>query len=314
MAMRSPLPVRDGVNATRLRVPLTGPWETIADYVLERFGHVDAEGIRERFRTGEVAALDGTRLTLQTPLGAHDFIWYYRNPPEEQRIPFEVRILADDGRLVVADKPPFLPTTPGGRFLQETALVRLRRELDAPDLTPLHRLDRLTWGLVLFVRAEEDRGLYQQLFERREITKVYEAIAPSPTGELAEQLRRGPVHVRNRLNKLRTRLLAFEEDGPVNAHTEISVLRDLGGGRTLYRLLPHTGKTHQLRLHMASLGLGLENDPFYPVLLDEAPDDHSRPLKLLARSVAFRSPETGEDLAFTSQFDLETPPTPLPGL
>lgn len=330
--MRSPLPVRDGVNATRLRVPLTGPWTTVLEFVLERFGHVDPEGIRQRFADGEVAAADGTRIRPETPLGAAEFIWYYRSPPVEPRIPFEVRLLHEDERLVVADKPPFLPTTPGGRFLQETALVRLRRLLDEPELTPLHRLDRLTWGVVLFVRRAEDRGAYQQLFERRRIEKSYEALAPAPSGDVAEQLAAGPVHVRNRLNKVKAQLRAFEEAGPPNAHSEIELVRVIeppcviqsanviepapppaasgprSRGRALYRLTPHTGKTHQLRLHMAGLGLGIENDPFYPTLLDEAPDDHSRPLGLLARSIAFEDPFTDRNLTFRSRFDLERPP------
>lgn len=316
--MKSPLPVRDGVNATRLRVPLSGPWRTVLEFVLERFGHVDPEGIRRRFAEGEVAAADGTRIRPETPLGAAEFIWYYRSPPAEQRIPFEVRLLHEDERLVVADKPPFLPTTPGGRFLQETALVRLRRLLDEPELTPLHRLDRLTWGVILFVRRAEDRGAYQQLFERRRIEKSYEALAPAPGGEIAERLALGPVHVRSRLNKVKAQLRAFEEEGPPNAHSEIELLTVLepaasapgGRGRALYRLTPHTGKTHQLRLHMAGLGLGIENDPFYPVLLDESPDDYARPLGLLARSIAFRDPHTGRNLTFCSRFDLERPPEP----
>jgi tRNA pseudouridine32 synthase/23S rRNA pseudouridine746 synthase len=307
--MKSPLPVKDGVNATRLHVPLSGPWTTILEYVLERFGHVDPEGILERFVEGEVAALDGTRVGPDDPLGAHEFIWYYRSPPAEQPIPFEVTILHEDEHLVVADKPPFLPTTPGGRFLQETALVRLRRLLDSPDLTPLHRLDRLTWGVVLFVKDAASRGAYQQLFERKEIVKTYEAIASAPRGELRERLADGGVVVvQNRLNKIKAQLRAFEEDGPINAVSEVRLVRVLEGGeRALYELRPRTGKTHQLRLHMASLGLALENDPFYPVLLDEAPDQHDRPLKLLARSIRFQDPLTGEDRLFTSTLDLERP-------
>ncbi len=305
--MRSPLPVRDGVNATRLHLPLTGPWATIQDYVLERFGHVDPDGIRERFAAGEVVALGGIPVTGKTPLGAHEFIWYYRSPPAETPIPYEAVILHEDAHLVAVDKPPFLPTTPGGRFLQETALVRLRRLLDEPDLTPLHRLDRLTWGVVLFVKDAESRGPYQQLFERRTISKSYEAIAPAPRGELRERLEAGSVVVENRLAKIRTHLRAFEEEGPVNARSEVELLRELDGGRALYRLTPHTGKTHQLRLHMASLGLGIENDPFYPTLLDEAADDHSRPLKLLARSISFRDPLSGEERRFASGFSLECP-------
>ena len=147
MAMESPLPVRNGVNATRLRLPRTGSWATVADYLLERFGHVDPEGILRRFDEQQIVGLGGTPLTRQTPLGEHEFIWYYRSLPEETPIPFEARILYQDEHLLVVDKPHFLPTTPGGRFIQESALVRLRNQTGIDDLVPMHRLDRATAGV-----------------------------------------------------------------------------------------------------------------------------------------------------------------------
>ena len=176
MAMESPLPVRNGVNATRLRLPRTGSWATVADYLLERFGHVDPEGILRRFDEQQIVGLGGTRLTRQTPLGEHEFIWYYRSLPEETPIPFETRILHQDEHLLVVDKPHFLPTTPGGRFIQESALVRLRNQTGIDDLVPMHRLDRATAGVILFAVNPQTRGAYQMLFERREIAKRYKAV------------------------------------------------------------------------------------------------------------------------------------------
>ncbi|OMH23564.1 pseudouridine synthase [Tersicoccus phoenicis] len=301
--MPSPLPVRNGVNATRVRLPDDGPWATALDYLLDRWGHVDPDGIRARFDAGEVSAADGTRLTAATPLTAHTFLWYYRDLPTETPIPFDVDVLHEDDHLLVADKPHFLPTTPGGGFVSESALVRLRVRTGIDDLTPVHRLDRMTAGVVLFAKDPATRGRYQVMFERRQVHKEYEALA-GVRPDLAL-----PVTVRSRIEKSRSYLLAREVPGPPNAETVVELDRVLEGevlecsdppiGR--YRLYPHTGKTHQLRVHMASLGLGIRGDRYYPVLQDEAPDDHGRPLCLLARSIGFTDPITGRDVTYTSR-------------
>ncbi|KNC19362.1 pseudouridine synthase [Arthrobacter sp. RIT-PI-e] len=298
--MRSPLPVRNGVNATRLRLPEEGPWETALEYILDRFDHVDPEGIGERFDRGEVVALGGEALTRSTPLGVHTFVWYYRELPVEERLPVELTVLHRDEHLLVVDKPHFLPTTPGGRYVAESALVRLRVQLDLPDLIPMHRLDRMTAGILMFSVDPDTRGAYQLLFENRRITKEYRAVAPvRPELHLDTE----PLEVRSRIVKSRTYLLAQEVEGPPNTHTTVSLLEQRGE-HGLYRLQPHTGKTHQLRLHMASLGLGIMNDPFYPVLLAQAPDDYAVPLQLLAHSIAFTDPLDGSARRFESGLTL----------
>lgn len=293
MAMRSPLPVRDGVNATRLRLPASGRWPTVLAYVQERFGHLSPEDLRGRFERGEVVSASGEPVTPTTPLGAETFIWYYRDLPEERPIPGEVRVLHRDEHLVVADKPHFLPTTPGGRYVVQSALVRLRTALDLPDLVPIHRLDRATAGVVMFSARPDTRGAYQRMFERREVHKEYHAVAPHQPGLHL------PATVRSRILSSRERMQAWEEPGEPNAETRVELLETFGG-LGLYRLLPHTGKMHQLRIHLASLGIGILGDRLYPDLLPEAPDDHSRPLQLLASRITFTDPLTGSTRRFTT--------------
>src|SRR5690606_26029242 len=149
MAMASPLPVRDGVGATRLHLPMSGAWPTVGAFMSERFFHLEPEKLLARFDRGEIVASDGSAVAHATPLGVHEFVWYYREPPVERTIPFEVEVLHHDRDLVVVDKPHFLPTTPGGKYVQNSALVRLRRLLDLPELAPIHRLDRATAGLLM---------------------------------------------------------------------------------------------------------------------------------------------------------------------
>ncbi len=284
------------------------------DYMMHRWGHIDPQGIEDRFDAGEIVGEGGVPLHRGTPLQDHTFIWYYRTLPPEPRIPVELDILHQDEHLLVVDKPHFLPTTPGGTYIQESALVRLRNQLDLPDLIPMHRLDRMTAGVLLLSTNPETRGKYQVLFEKRQVQKDYECVsAAEPAhGYPAVEF---PVVVRNRMTKSRSYLLAEVVDGEPNAETRIERLETFDGGapaapsgspvrRALYRLEPHTGKTHQLRVHMASLGLGIVNDAFYPQLLDKAPDDYSRPLQLLARGIRFVDPVSGKPVEYRSGLQL----------
>lgn len=314
MGMPSPLPVRDGVGATRLHVPLSGPWPTIGEYMAERFFHLDPERLLQRFDRGEIVARDGTPLSRATQLGAHEFVWYYREPPVEREIPFQIEVLHQDRDLVVADKPHFLPTTPGGKYLQNSALVRLRNALGIPDLTPIHRLDRATAGLLMFSVRPETRGAYQLLFENRQVEKVYEAVSalPADWDPAAPTLagRAFPIVFRNHIEKLRAHVcVRVDDEREPNSETLVELIGF--DDQVLHtRLRPHSGKMHQLRVHLAALGAGILNDGFYPELLPEAPDDFARPLQLLARELRFTDPLTGEAREFRSRRVLqETPAT-----
>ncbi len=340
MPLNSPLPVRRGVNATRLHLPETGPWPTVHHYLLERFGHIDPAGITARFHAGEVVDSAGVPLSISTPLGATEFIWYYRNLPDETPLPVTEEILFEDEHLVAADKPHFLPTTPAGRYVQESLLVRLRNRLDAPDLTPIHRLDRGTAGVVLFAKNPATRGQYQLLFERRQVAKSYEAVSAF-SGDPQRTAAKFPVTVRNRITKtkgvLTSQLLPYPvqdsgrnpQQSPLrgrarrgnspgaNASSRIELLQ-LGqnrAGRPVVhlQLTPHTGKTHQLRIHLAMLGLGIMHDRFYPQLLDDAPDDFDAPLQLVARTISFTDPISGSARRFSSTRRLvEAPVSTVP--
>ena len=238
---------------------------------------------------------DGAVVTETTvlPVGAH--VYFYRELRDEASVPFDIPILYRDDDIVVVDKPHFLATMPRGRHVAQTALVRLRRELDLPELSPAHRLDRLTAGVLLFTTRRELRGAYQSLFARGLVGKTYLArAAVNPNLEL-------PMVLRSRIAKRRGQLQAVEEPGEPNAETLIELIDSDG----LYRLTPRTGRTHQLRVQMASLGLPIVGDPLYPNVVDVAPDDFSRPLQLLAYSLGFEDPRTGELRVFTSRRTLE---------
>jgi tRNA pseudouridine32 synthase/23S rRNA pseudouridine746 synthase len=293
----SPLPQRDGVDAVRVRLPGgAGRPSTVREHLLARYGGaLGAERVEAMLAAGRFLTADGV-VGAATPYEPGGWVWFHRDHPAEAHVPYEVEVVHRDARIVVADKPHFLATTPRGRHVAQTALARLRLALDLPRLSPAHRLDRLTAGLVLFVVRPEDRGAYQTLFRDRRVRKEYEGVAAyDPAVRL-------PRTVRSRIVKERGRIAAEERaDRPVNAETRVELL-DARGGLGRYRLLPVTGRTHQLRLHMSGLGLPLLNDPVYPRLLPEDDEeDWSRPLQLLARSLDFTDPLTGRAMRFESR-------------
>ena len=292
----SPLPQRNGLDAARLKLPPEGSWPSLRAHLVERLPRVAPERIEEMLREERIWSVSGP-LGVDAPFVPDSYIWFHRDLPVEVPVPFDVGVVHQDENIVIADKPHFLATIPRGQHIMQTALVKLRDSLGLPDLSPAHRLDRVTAGLVLFVVRRELRGKYQTMFRDRLVRKEYEAIAPyDPALEL-------PRVVRSRIIKERGIITAFEVDGEPNAETHVSLVEHRDGlGR--YRLNPHTGRTHQLRLHMSGLGVPIVNDDFYPVLRERPLDDFSSPLQLLARTLSFADPVTGEEHSFTSRLEL----------
>ncbi|MER7011738.1 RluA family pseudouridine synthase [Saccharopolyspora sp. NPDC000359] len=295
--LTSPLPQRHGVDPVRMRLPLDGPWRTVRDHLVDRIQKLAPDRIDAMLADGRVVGTDGP-IALDAPFVPGAFIWFHRDLPVEVPVPFPIDVVHRDEHLLVVDKPHFLATTPRGGHVAETALVRLRRDLDLPELSPAHRLDRLTAGLVMFVITPRHRGAYQTLFHDREVRKEYEAIAGfDPELQL-------PRTVRSRIHKQRGVLAAEEVPGEPNSETRVELVEHRGGlGR--YRLLPRTGRTHQLRVHLNSLGIPIVGDDLYPVVRERAADDFSNPLQLLAKVLEFTDPVTGQQRRFESHRTLD---------
>ena len=286
----APLPPRDGLGPARLRVR-GGP---LGDELAGRFGpEVAAKAV-----AGEVVDQDGTVLDPTTVLPAGAVVYLYRELPNEVAVPFDIPVLYQDDDIVVADKPHFMATMPRGRHLVQTALIRLRRQLGLPELSPAHRLDRLTAGVLLFTIRRERRGAYQTLFARGAVRKTYLAKAAADPNLVLPRM------VVSRIVKRRGNFQAVEEPGEPNAETLVQLLAPDG----LYRLTPRTGRTHQLRVHMASLGVPIYGDPLYPNVVDVAVDDFSTPLQLLAQCIEFDDPVSGARRRFVSSRRLDRQP------
>ncbi|MGZ8289901.1 MAG: RluA family pseudouridine synthase [Telluria sp.] len=292
-----PLPIRDGVAPSYLWLDEDVDGGVLA-FLCGRFPEVGEAVWRGRIARAEVVDHGGTALREDSQVKRGMRIWYYREIEAETPIPFEEQVLFRDGHLLVVDKPHFLPMTPSGRFLHETLLVRLKNELGLPQLTPIHRLDRETAGVVIFSHCEASRGAYQSLFQKRSVQKVYEALAGPMPG------RSFPFTYRSRMVDGTPFFRMQEEEGEPNSETLVDLIGQRGDA-VLYRLEPHTGRKHQLRVHMSALGAPILNDPFYPVALPCKGDDFSRPLKLLARSISFTDPLSGQPRRFDSVRSLD---------
>lgn len=293
-------PARDGVGPSCVVLP-PGPWPTVLAFLTAHFASVPQDVWLARMAQGKVVDEFGILVTPERPFQSRLRLYYYRDVPHEPRIPFEEVILYQDAHLIVVDKPHFLPVMPSGGYLQETVLVRLKRRLGIDTLVPIHRIDRDTAGLVMFSVQPASRGAYAALFRERDIHKTYEAVAPW-RADLVFPLTR-----ESRIQEAGHFMLQHEVPGVPNAMTHMEVI-EVCGALARYRLRPVTGQRHQLRVHMAALGLPIVGDGLYPTLTPEGQLDYAQPLQLLAKSVAFRDPVSGQARRFESQRKLSGVP------
>lgn len=320
---KSPLPQRDGLDAAWMRTEdvvrgVAHRWATMRDWLELRLkGHVDVD---DWLADGRFVYQDGSPVGAQDHYRPHTFVWFHRDLPDEATVPGKVHVIYRDERIVVVDKPPFLSSIPRGRHVVESVVVRMRAELGLPELTPMHRLDRVTSGLLVLTTERQHRGTYQSMFMRGEISKRYRAIA-ALREDLAE-----PVTVRSHLAKQHGVMCAEEIEGrepnsasivELEAELPAAVMPPMfapldATGAPLaevprlasYRLTPLTGKTHQLRMHLWKLGIPIVGDPLYPVEREVAIDDFSIPLQLLASELDFVDPVDGTEHHFVSDRSL----------
>jgi len=278
--------VREALGPARVRLH--------GGLVLAELTHRFGSRARGKVLAGEVVDADGAVIDAGTVLPPGSFVYLHRDLPDEVPVPFDIPVLYRDDDIVVVDKPHFLATMPRGRHVAQTALVRLRCELGLPELSPAHRLDRLTAGVLLFTTRRELRGPYQMLFARGLVDKTYLARAAVDPDLMFPRV------IRSRIVKRRGILQAVCEPGEPNAETMIELVAPDG----LYRLMPRTGRTHQLRVHMASLGIPITGDPLYPIVIDVPADDFSTPLQLLAQRIEFDDPLTGSRREFVSNREI----------
>jgi len=283
-------------HPSKLSLPQVNPGiATVLEYLVIKFPYVDAQVWRQRMADGKVHFHGGELITVETRFVPQQRVYYYREVDNEPSIPFEEIILFQDQHLLVAYKPHFLAVTPGGVYVNECLQNRLRRRTGIKDLQTLHRLDRVTAGLVILSTNPETSHLYHHLFKTQQIHKTYQAIANISDGE---QLVGQAWEVKNKIMHGEPHFFMRVTEGHANSHSVIRCLQQTDQ-QALFELNPVTGKTHQLRLHMQTLGWPILNDPYYPKLQPQAADDYAAPLQLLAKSLEFTDPVTQQARHFS---------------
>lgn len=285
------------------------PWTSLGAFLRDRFPAIGLEGLERMLIRGDIVDQQGRVVTGEEPYASNTFVWFHRELRDEAEVPGQVDILYRDERIVVVDKPHFLASIPRGRHILQSVVVRMRQQLGMPELGPAHRLDRHTAGVLVLTTEQRWRGPYQDLFADRVVTKTYTAIAGfDPDLEL-------PRTIESHIVKDRGVMQAYElPDREPNSRTlveldEVGLAGPDGRRWARYTLRPHTGKTHQLRLHLNSLGIPIRNDPLYPVDRDRALDDFSDPLQLLAERLEFIDPIDGTPRIYCSSRRLHLPAT-----
>jgi tRNA pseudouridine32 synthase / 23S rRNA pseudouridine746 synthase len=286
-------------HASEITLPAhNAGWHTVLQFLCSQFPFIAEATWQERIASGKVYWFNGPAITALTPFQPSRRLCYYREVMQEPVIPLAHHILYQDAHILVADKPHFLPVTPGGEYVNECLLARLKRQTGIDDLVPVHRLDRETAGVVLFSVNARSRAQYYQLFSDTKVDKQYQAIARLTAAAQQSALPQH-WHLANRIEKAQPRFINAVVPGAVNAVSDIClVARHNELGR--FELTPHSGKTHQLRLHMLSLGMPILFDKYYPVLLPKQAPQFDQPLQLLAHQLRFTDPLTQKLHTFCS--------------
>lgn len=272
---------------------------TIFEYLVVRFPHLSKDVLAKRIEEGKIFFSDKTPILLTTPYKYGVTLFYYRENPEEIKINFQEKIIFQNNEILVVDKPHFIPVTPSGKYVNECLLSRVIKKCQIKDLTPVHRLDKDTAGIIIFSKNKNTRSLYHKLFQNREISRKYYAVCEINT--LVEQKE---WLVENRLTSSDPWYKMKIENGQVNAITYIKLL-DIKDRKGLFFLEPRTGKKHQLRLHLSTLGFNIVNDPLYPEIVDKK--DSYPPMQLLAYSLSFYDPVSMKFFEFFSEQTLDWP-------
>ena len=302
--------LRKGVSPSKVGIPANTHLSAI-EFLVQRFPAIQREVWLQRFLEGGILNAEGINIGPNQSVLHETHLLYFRHVADEPTLRFKAQIIFQDEHLIVADKPHFMPVTPGGQYVQQSLLVQIKQDFNLPELSPIHRIDRETAGLVMFSVRAKDRNAYQQLFRLQQVQKTYEAIAGIPESSPLNLV--FPITYKSmmasdeqffKMRELTARECATTDQS--NSETWIDCVERISQALARYILKPVTGQRHQLRVHMNALGLPILGDRFYPHVkyLASEKDPLDQPLQLLAKTIAFLDPLTGTPRKFTSNLKL----------
>ena len=274
--------------------------KTVLQYYVERYRHSSESEWASRIRSGEVRLSD-RRCDTSDILKANQTLVYHRPPWEEPEVPKSIEVLYEDADLLVISKPSGLPVMPGGGFLENTLLRLLAVLYPENPPIPIHRLGRGTSGLMLLARSTAAKAELTRQMRDREIQKVYLALASGviQCDRFSIDTRIGKVP-----HPVLGELFAASEMG-LEATSEVKVL-ERRSDETLIEVEIFTGRPHQIRIHLASVGHPLVGDPLYGIggeaIVAQDWDEIAVPgdcgYFLHAQRLSFRHPRSGDRLEY----------------
>ncbi len=296
---RDPAPIRP--STVKLPEVPRPDVRTIFDFFVHRFPRITRATWLERFAAGKVWA-EGERIDAEAPYRPLLEVHYLREVDSEPPVREDFRVVWSDEQLMVVDKPPNLPVTPGGRWVRGCLLHLLLEAIGNEHIVPLHRLDRLTSGLVLLSLDPATRSHFSRLFQPRSlVAKTYTAVCQIHCDPLPSRFTLDHHITRSESEYWRQEVA---QDGIVNAHCEVEVMA-VDDGLALVAVRPTTGRKHQIRVQLATAGLPILGDPLYGTRPSHDPGDISQRLWLDAHRLevsAFPGPSGAHDVtgAWTS--------------
>jgi len=281
---------------------------TIFEFFLHRFPRVPRATWVERFATGKVWSAEES-IDAETPYRPLFEVHYRREVGVEPPVREDYRVVWSDAHLLVVDKPPNLPVTPGGRWVRGCLLHLLLETTGNKNIVPLHRLDRLTSGLILLSVDPETRSHFGRLFQPRSmVEKVYTAVCEVVEAPRSRRLSLEDHIARSPEEYWRQVVL---QDLPANARCDIEVVSE-ESGLALVRVRPSTGRKHQIRVQLAHAGLPILGDPLYGTVRSHNPDDISNRMWLDAHELIVRDfPRPGDGESLTMSWRSSRPPAEL---
>lgn len=246
------------------RVKAGDAGNTVLDYYTQKYHHSTPLQWQERITAGQISV--NNQLASQTTiLKENDQLAYRRSPWQEPTVPLEFLVLYEDSDLLVINKPSGLPVMPGGGFLEHTLLWQLRQFSAQDTPAPIHRLGRGTSGLMLIGRSQLAKAhLSKQIrnstnnCHTKQISKIYRALVAGTT--IPDYLT-----IDQPIGKIPHPILGYiygAQNQGKTAHSQCWVIERYESA-TLLEVKISTGRPHQIRIHLATVGYPLLGDPLY---------------------------------------------------
>ncbi|MEM9267063.1 MAG: RluA family pseudouridine synthase [Cyanobacteria bacterium P01_F01_bin.13] len=273
------------------------PSTTVLDYYIHHYRHSDRSTWQTRIESGQIR-LNDQPINADTSITAGQRLSYHRPPWQEPSVPLEINTIHEDDVLLVVNKPSGLPVLPGGNFLQHTLLWQLRQRY--PTAAPIHRLGRGTSGIMLMAKTKAARAYLSQQMRQRRLGKLYRALI-GPGNDFPDQFT-----ITHPIGKVAYPQLGYiygaNPDG-LDAHSDCSVVQRWPDA-TLLDVTILTGRPHQIRIHLATIGYPLLGDPLYGAGGQPHPDGAAVPSDcgywLHAHKLSFIHPD-GEPITLTCE-------------